>query len=87
MTDRFKDTSSGLSGPAFDAFAITPSDANDILEVTRALYIGGGGNITLITKGGTQTTFAGVSAGAILPIRTSRVMATGTSATNIVGMI
>ncbi len=87
MTDRYKNTSTGLSSPALDAFAITPNDATDILEVTRALYVGGSGDITLVTKGGTQVTFVGISAGAFLPIRASRVLATGTSSTNIVGLI
>lgn len=87
MTDRFKNTSSGISGPAFDAFAIVPNDSTDLPEITRALYIGGGGDISLITKGGTQLTFSGANAGSLLPVRVARILATGTSATNIIGLI
>ena len=87
MTDRFQNTSSGLDSPALDAFSITPDDATDLHEVTRALYVGGTGDIVLVTKGGTQVTFTGLGAGSLLPVRTSRVHATGTTATNILGLV
>lgn len=87
MIDRFETVNSGISGPAFDAFSVTPDDSADLSEVTRALYVGGAGDITLITKGGTQIVFAQINAGSFLPIRASRVLAAGTSATNIVGLI
>ncbi len=87
MNDRYKNTSTGLIGPALDAFAISPDDTTDILEVTRAIYVGGSGDITLVTRGGTQITFANVPAGMLMPIRASRVLTTGTSATDIVGLV
>ena len=87
MTDRFQNTSSGIDGPAMDGFAITPDDLNDIAEVTRALYIGGAGDITVITKTGSQITFNGLNNGSILPVRVSRILATGTTASNIVGLV
>ncbi len=87
MTDRFQNTSSGISGPAFDAFNITPNDATDLSEVTRTLYIGGAGDITLTTKEGTQVTFSSLNAGSLLPIRATKVHATGTTATNILGLV
>lgn len=87
MIDRFENTSTGLDSPAFDAFAISPNDNADLPEITRALYIGGDGDIVLTTKGGTQITFTGVIASSFLPIRASRILATGTTAANIVGLI
>lgn len=87
MIDRYENTSAGLESPALDAFSITPNDATDLQEVTRALYIGSGGNVTVTTKGGAQVTFAGLTSGSLLPIRAVRVHATGTTASVIVGLI
>ena len=47
------------------------------------LYIGGTGNVTVITKGGERVTFNGVPAGTTLPIEVRRLRATGTTATLI----
>jgi hypothetical protein len=45
------------------------------------LYIGGTGNVSVITIGGDQITFNGVPAGTTLPIQVLRLRATGTTAT------
>jgi hypothetical protein len=45
------------------------------------LYIGGTGNVSVITLGGEQITFNGVPAGTTLPIQVLRLRATGTTAT------
>jgi hypothetical protein len=66
--------------------AVTPDDDNDLNDTTRALYIGGAGNVTIIDANGNTTTFEAVPVGMILPVRASRVMATGTTATNIVAL-
>ena len=87
MTDRYQNTSSGLDSPALDAFTITPNDNTDLVEVTRALYIGGSGDVTLVTKSGTQVTFSNISSGSLLPVRVARILVTGTTANNIVGLI
>lgn len=64
--------------------AVTPSDATQFTP-TDALHIGGAGTL-VVDSNGVQTTIAGIIAGTILPIRTTRVYATGTTATNIVRM-
>ena len=87
MTDRFKSTSSGINGPANDGFIIAPDDGLDLNEITRAIFIGSGGDISLVTKNGTLLTFSGLGAGSLLPVRASRVHATGTTASNIVGLV
>ena len=87
MTDRFENTSTGLSGPALDAFAITPDDNSDLSEVTRALYVGATGDIALVTKAGSTLTFTGLATGSLLPVRVQRVLSTGTTASNIVGLV
>lgn len=73
--------------PATDAFAITPSDVAEFTYVTRAIYVGGTGNITVIMQDGTQVLFAAVPTGYVLPVKVRQVLATGTTATNLVGLI
>lgn len=79
---------SGLSGPANEARAVTPHNTNDLPDGCRALYVGGAGDISLITAfgDGTAVVFVGVPAGTILPVRCRRVRATGTTATNLVAL-
>lgn len=86
MSDFFNLESSGVSGPATHFPAITPSDSVPILGGTRALYVGVGGNVSVISAAGNTTTFANVATGTILPIRVTHVRSTGTTATNIVGL-
>ena len=79
-------TLSGQSwaAPASSSAAVTPSDSTDLGNVTRWLYVGGLGSLVCIMADGTTATFAAVPAGTLLPIRVSRVKATGTTATDIV---
>ena len=66
--------------------AITPNDGADIPGgVVKALYIGGTGAVKVNTVDGSTLTFAAVAVG-IFPIRAKRVWATGTAATNIIGL-
>lgn len=69
---------------ARDAFAVTKSDTTQIQA--DALYIGGTGDVAVVTKGGTTVTFSAVPVGAILPIRCTKVMSTNTTATLILGL-
>lgn len=66
--------------------AIVPNDAADLSFTTRALYVGGAGNVNLVDANGTNTLFSGVTAGTVLPVRISRVKATNTTATNLVAL-
>lgn len=68
------------------AFSITPADSV-MGTKARALYIGTGGNITVVTNDGTSTTFHNVVSGTILPVSVKQVSSTGTTASNIVGLI
>ena len=70
---------------AFDAIAVTPAD-DGALRPTRALYIGGAGDVKVDMALGSTITFAGSLAGTILPIQVTRVYSTDTTATNIVAL-
>jgi len=69
-------------GLASDAVAVTPSDTS--LNAFHGLYIGATGDVTVKGSSGVAVTFTAVPAGSIIPI-VCRVMATGTTATNITG--
>jgi hypothetical protein len=87
MSDSFATTSPGLSGPAGHAFAVTPNDGANLAVVTRGLYVGTGGDLSLILKGDSApVSLAGVASGSVLPLRVARVRATGTTASDIVGL-
>ena len=81
------DMSQKIDGPAGGAFSITPDDSTDLVRTTRALYIGGSGDIVVDMAGSEQSsvTFTAVPGG-ILPIRVKRIRSTGTTATGIVGL-
>jgi hypothetical protein len=68
------------------AAAVTKSDTTE-LGPTRALYIGGAGNVAVMMQGDdAAVTFTAVPVGTILPISVRRVMSTDTTATNIVAI-
>lgn len=74
MADRFQNNLAGLSSPIEYADEVTPG-AGALPEVTRALWIGTGGDVTLTTKGGNTVTFANVPDGTLLPVRATHVTA------------
>lgn len=65
------------------AVAITPSDTAG--NSFRAIYVGGAGNVTVVTEGGNTVTFTAPPVGTIIPIRTQRVTA-ATTATLLIGL-
>lgn len=72
--------------PASHAFGVTPHNTNELIHQTRGIYIGGAGNVTLVTVDGDTVTFVGMATGIIHPIRAKIIKASGTSATSIVGV-
>lgn len=82
--DDFQTFSLGMESPILSAVAITPSDSVDLARLTRALYVGVAGDVRVTLKDDSVVTFRNMAAG-WHPIRVARVMATSTTATNIVG--
>jgi hypothetical protein len=70
-----------------DAFAITPNDGVDLAIPTRAIYIGGAGNIRVMTEEGHDVVFTAIAVGIVHPLRVTRVFATNTTATLILGLL
>ena len=50
------------------------------------LYVGGAGDVELITAGGDDLIFTGVLAGSFIPVQVTRVKATSTTATGIIAL-
>jgi hypothetical protein len=87
MADRFQNSSPSLSGPASHGFAVTPSDSALLAETTRGIYVGTGGTIAALMLSGAGVTFAAVPGGTTLPVRLTKIMATGTTASDIVALV
>lgn len=76
-----------LVEPATLAVAITPDNSNDLVTVTRGIYVGVSGDLKVDMAGGSSgITFTNLAAGVIHPIRARRIYATGTDATDILGL-
>jgi hypothetical protein len=85
--DNFDSALDSLIAPARNAFAITPNDATALPALPKAIYIGYGGSIVLRSVDGTQdVTLVNVANGSILDVRAKFVRATGTTATNMIGL-
>ena len=86
MSDSFADHAVGLTAPAIRAETVVPDDSTDLARATCAIFVGQTGNLRLRTVGGDVVTFANVQGGVIYPIRADRVLATGTTASDILGL-
>lgn len=81
-----RDRSIPLVAPYTHLAAITPHDTNELGYVTRAIYVGADGNITLVAQDDSATvTLIGVKAGSVLDIRAKKVT-TATTAQNLVAL-
>lgn len=64
---------------------ISPSDSSQFVTSTRGVYVGGAGNLDVLSEGGQRVTFIGVLAGMYYPLCIKQVFTT-TTATNLVGL-
>ncbi|MBI1619221.1 spike base protein, RCAP_Rcc01079 family [Aquamicrobium zhengzhouense] len=80
MQDKYATLAPALDSPANEGFAITPSDSSDLQQVTRALYVGEGGDLAVEMRDGASLTFKDVPQGSILPLRVRKVLQQTTAA-------
>ncbi len=78
----FRDANATVA--AHGAAAVTTSDVT-VIPPTRALYVGGTGNLNVVMVDGQTVLFSAVPVG-IFPIQVTKVMSTSTTATNIVAL-
>lgn len=74
-----------MSSPANHAAAVTPSNTADLSDASRCLVIGTAGDLKVDMVSGLTVTMPSVPA-CILPVRVTRVYATGTTASNITAL-
>ena len=67
------------------AVAITPSDSATFAQ-TRAIYVGGAGNIAVTMADGTSVTLNALAVGVVHLFSVKQIKATGTTATNIIAL-
>jgi hypothetical protein len=70
-------------GIARDADEVTPHDTNP--NNWSYLWVGTGGNITMVTEAGSTVVITGIPSGSYVWQRTSIIKSTGTTASAIVG--
>jgi len=85
--DEWDHVGTPITAPAVEAFEITPNDAEDLIKIPRALFVGGAGDVRCALIHGPVVTFRAVATGAILPFRVRRVHATGTTARDLVAVM
>ena len=90
MPNTYDDYPASSSSPATHARAIAPTDGADLTDVPKGIYVGTGGDLVLIGvaagASATGVTFRNVPSGALLPFRARRVLATGTTAADLLGL-
>ena len=70
---------------AYRQAAITPSDTVDFTDLCYAVYVGTGGDIVGVGQDGVASTFKAVPGGTTLIGPFTRINATSTTATDLVG--
>ena len=75
-------------GSCSSGFAVTPSDATVFPGALRGIYVGGVGDVAvrLLRGDGTTLVFKGVPVGTLLPVAVDKILATGTTATFLIGL-
>lgn len=77
----------GQDAPAVETLAITPNDSTDLDVPCRALWVGTTGNISLMGRGDSSAVLIrNIPSGTLLPISCKRVLATSTTAADIVAL-
>ena len=85
MIDRFYKKYTNISDPVTLIETVVPSDTEDLDSVSRAISVTGSGTVKVTTVGETVGIIY-VAAGAVYPIRVSRIWNSDTTATGIVSL-
>lgn len=85
--DPFESTVDSPIAPAQNCFAVTPHDTAPLPLVTKSIYVGEGGDLALRPLlGEAVVIFRNLQAGMTLDVRARTILATGTTASAIVGL-
>jgi hypothetical protein len=72
--------------PAWEHFAITPSNSDNFRVVTRGIYVGVAGDVAVVSQSDNVVIYKNAVAGSIIPVMAKRVNSTNTTATDLVGL-
>lgn len=85
MTDLFKRRSDSAWGPARRSSPLAPHNTNPLPLVTKGIYVGTGGDVTLrAVDSAADVTYKNLADGSYIYVRASHVRATGTDATDLI---
>ena len=76
----------GLSSPPSRGMAVSPDDGADLAFAIRGLMVGTAGDVALVTTRGDTITMPALQPGVQYAVLSTRVLATGTTATGLVGL-
>lgn len=86
VASKFKQDGPEVTAPPRRFFSITPHNTNPLAEVTRAIYVGGAGDIVVRgAEDSADVTFKAVPVGVTIVGQFTHVRSTGTTATFLVG--
>lgn len=80
-------TAPTITGPAVGAYAVTPNDSTDLDQPIRMVTLAGEGTLSYISSLDDATYTTGILPAGSYPLFASRILATGTSATDITGWV
>lgn len=66
---------------------INPDNTKDLPNITKAIFIGTGGDVNIIAAHDDTPVSIYVQSGTLLPIRAKKILSSGTTASNIVGLL
>lgn len=84
--DAFRTHAPTPGTPARAAWPVTPDDEGDLNPWAKALYVGTAGDLSLIPAGGTEAVTLKNHPVGYVAVQARRVLATGTTATDIVAL-
>jgi hypothetical protein len=85
--DLFQSSYDNVTAASRAPFAILPHDTNEVVTIPKAIFVGSGGNITLRGVDGTaDVVLKNIANGQTIDVRARFVRATGTTASDIVGL-
>lgn len=76
-----------ITGPAIGAFAVTPDDDADLAQPVRAVTVGTAGALAYVSWADDAVHTTGALPAGTYPLLASRILATGTTATDLTGWV
>lgn len=74
------------TAPAWTGFSVTPADSDLPNGVCKAIYVGTGGNVYIMSPAGDIVPFVNVANGTFMPVAAKQIRTTSTTASNIVAL-